>query len=487
MSPFLVIGRTPASRYLLALLPWAIGCGEELPSASDPGELLVSIVSSGRAIDPNGYLVHIDNGPGIRMASNGTRVFALHPGQHTISLSDVSSTCILLTNSWVKFISPGGQSVLELRIECPAPGAIVVRTATTGVDQDPNGYLVIVNGSAPVDIGPDGFVRIDKVRKGGAIVELRGVAGNCEVEGTRSWVVTVDELGTSEVQLNIICRQRTVYPAGEYLVVARRRNYSSDQDLFLLTADGRELEQLTDHPDDDIAPSFSPDGDRIAFLRAERSSFEAARILIVSLDSGEETTLPQRSQYRVGWSPDGNRLAINRQGTLSIVTLDGTAGANLAISINGEAHWSPDGSRITFHRGSQAESNVYVVDADGANLRQISNGGYREAGPWSPSGDQLLIRVSGPMACAFLGWPSPCGAAPLDLATLDPASGSEKKIVTVYDEYGPAWTTAGDEIVFLSWDAGQSDVYVMSLDGELVVNLTRSFTLEESFAIGRRR
>jgi WD40 repeat protein len=487
MSPFLASGRTPASRYLLALLPWAIGCGEELPSASDPGELLVSIVSTGRAIDPNGYLLHVDHGPGIRMAANGTRAFVLPPGQYTITLDDVSSSCILLGNTWVKFISAGRQSVLELRIECPAPGSVVVTTSTTGLDRDPDGYLLVVNGLTPLEIGPDGFVRINQVRAGQATVDLRGVAGNCDVQGSRSRGVTVEELGTSELQLDITCRNRTIYPAGEYLVVARRLNHSADQDLFLLTSDGTELEQLTDHPDDDIAPSFSPAGDRIAFLRAARTSFEPARVLIFSLDSGQETVLPQRSHYRVGWSPDGNQLAINREGNLSVVTLESNTESSLALSINGEAHWSPDGSRIAVARGSQAEGNIYVVAANGADLRQLTKGGYREAGPWSPSGDQLLIRVSGPMSCAFLGWPSPCGAAPLDLATLDPVSGSENKIVTVYEEYGPAWTTAGDKIVFLSWDAGQSDVYLMSLDGDRVVNLTRSFTLEESFAIGRRR
>lgn len=487
MSPFLPSGRTWVLRYLLAVLPWVIGCGEDLPSATEPGELLVSIVSTGRGIDPDGYVVHIDQEPGVRVASNGSRVFVLGPGQHTITLGDVSPTCILLSTTWVKFISAGRQAVLELRIECPAPGAVVVRTTTAGIGRDPDGYLVVVNGSAPIEIGAEGFIRVDQVRAGNAVVELRSVAGNCAVQGARSRGITVEELGTAEVRLDVTCRQRTVYPAGEYLVVSRRQDYSGDHDLFLLTADGRELEQLTDHPDDDVAPSFSPAGDRIAFLRATQGSPQPASILIVSLDSGQETTLPQPTYNRVNWSPDGNRVLINRLGVLVVAETDGTLVSNLSFPINREAYWSPDGRRIAFHHGSLAESDVYVVDANGANLRQVSTGGYREAGPWSPSGDQLLIRVSGPSACAFLGWPSPCGAPPMDLAMLDPADGAEQRIVTVYEEVGPAWTPAGDEIVFLAWDVGQPDVYAMSLDGERVVNLTRSYTLEESFAIGRRK
>ena len=486
MSPSPASGPASVLRYLVALLPWVIGCGEELPSASEPGELLVSIVSTGQAIDPDGYLVHIDGGPGVRVASTGVRTFELSPGQHTISLGDVSSTCILLSPTWVKFISAGRQAVLELRIECPAPGAVVVTTATSGIDQDPDGYLVMVNGGVPQEIGSDGVLRIEAVRAGNAVIELRGVAGNCTVEGARSRTVTVTEVGTTEALIDISCRHRTDYPAGVYLVVTRRRDYSSDLDLFLLTADGRELEQLTDHPDDDFAPSFSPAGDRIAFLRAERGRPDPAHIRVLNLATAQETALPQQTYYRVGWSPDGNRIAINRLGNLVIVTWDGFTSTNLSMSIDGEAHWSPDGGRIAFTQGSQTERNVYLVDADGSNLRQVSTGGHREAGPWSPSGDRLLIRVSGPVQCAFMGWPS-CYYVPLDLATLDPVTGAEQSIVTVFDEYDPAWTPTGDEIVFLAWDAGQPDVYVMSLTGERVVNLTRSFTLEEGFAIGRRQ
>ena len=488
MSPFPPSGRSWIYCCLLALLPWAIGCGEELPSATEPGELLVSIVSTGPAIDVDGYLVQIDQEPAVRVASNGSRRFVLGPGQHTITLSDISFPCSLLSPSRVmKFISAGQQAVLELRVECLAPGAVVVRTATTGVDRDLDGYLVVVNGAPPVAIGAEGFVRVEQVQAGEAIVTLRDVAGNCDVDGQPSRTVAVEALGTAEVRLDIICRQRTVYPAGEYLVVSRRRDNLGDHDLFLLTIDGRELEQLTDHPDEDFAPSFSPAGDRIAFLRAVQGSPQPASIRIVNIDNGQETALPQATHHRVNWSPDGNRILINRLGTLVVANRDGTPGSDLSLPLNGEAYWSPDGRRIAFHHGSLAESHVYVIDVNGANRRQVSTRGYREAGPWSPSGDRLLIRVSGPGSCAFLGWPSPCAVPPMDLAILDPSDGAEQLIASVYEEQGPAWTPAGDEIVFLSWDAGQPDVYVMSLDGKRVVNLTRSFTLEESFSIGRRR
>ena len=136
MSPLLSSGPASVPRYLLALLPWALACGEELPSASDPGpgELRVSIVTTGEWIDPDGYLVHIDLQTGVRVASNGSRVFILRVGPHSITLSDVSPTCILHSLNWRTFISTGQQSVLEVRVKCPEPGYDPGYDVTTGLD-----------------------------------------------------------------------------------------------------------------------------------------------------------------------------------------------------------------------------------------------------------------------------------------------------------------------------------------------------------------
>ncbi len=56
-----------------------------------------------------------------------------------------------------------------------------------------------------------------------------------------------------------------------------------------------------------------------------------------------------------------------------------------------EARWSPDGKRVAYRTGGQ----LWIVDADGANARRISNVNAGASGPvWSPTGDRIAF-VSG--------------------------------------------------------------------------------------------
>ena len=473
------------SRRLLFVLCGVAGCQtEELASVnSERGEVVVTIVSTGRAVDANGYLLRVDNQAFLRVPANGDVIFQLYPGQHHFQLSDIAGNCTLIEGSLVKFVAAGRQSQLSIRVECPAPGTILVATGTTGPATDKDGYLVVVNGSAPYEIPGDGEIRIPGNRVGTSLIELRGVAGNCTIEGERSRQVAVVELGTSSVRFDVNCQARTAYGPGEYLVVARRETPTRDLDLYLLRADGTELEQLTDTPDEEFAPSISPAGDQIAFLRPDQIG---GNLYLLDLATGRERQLPRRTHFPISWSPDNRLMAVNQLGVLQIVRTDGSLAATPTDRIDSQPFWSRDGNRLAFSRGATEGRNVFVINRDGSNLRQVTQQGYREAGPWSPQEEVILIRIGGPTACAFQGYPYPCDYAPSNLATLNPANGDELAIVTVFDEETPAWTPEGDGVLFIAWDMGNPDVFEITLDGTRVVNLTRSLALEEWFSIGRR-
>ena len=474
------------SRRLLFVLCGVVGCGsEELATVnSERGELVVTILTTGKAVDVNGYLLQIDNQNPLRVPANGDVVFQLFPGQHHIRLTDIAGNCTPFGGSLVKFVAAGRQSTLQIEVQCPAPGTILVATGTTGTALDQDGYLVVVNGSAPYEIPRDGEIRIPGNRVGTTLVELRGVAGNCAIEGDRARRVAIVEQGTSSVRYNVNCKARAVYGPGEYLVVARRLNQTRDLDLYLLRADGTELEQLTDTPDQEFAPSISTAGDRVAFLRPDQIG---GNLYLLDLATGVERQLPQRTSYPVSWSPDDATLAVNQLGRLQIVKTDGSVVSTPTDWIESQPFWSRDGNRLAFSRGDTESRNVYVINRDGSNIRQVTRQGYREAGPWSPLEEVILIRISGAIACAFQGYPYPCGFAPSDLATLNPANGDELLFGTVYDEQTPAWTPGGDGVLFIAWDMGTPDLFEVSLDGRRVVNLTRSPELEEWFSIGQRR
>ena len=47
-------------------------------------------------------------------------------------------------------------------------------------------------------------------------------------------------------------------------------------------------------------------------------------------------------------------------------------------------NWSPDGSQIAFDSDRDGDLNVYVMDADGGNIRQLTRTKFATAPKWSP-------------------------------------------------------------------------------------------------------
>jgi TolB protein len=478
----------PAGRIRLSLCALSLACGgHEVPGPSeDPGQLLIRVFSHGLETPVQGYLLAVDGGPTIRIPGNGELVLDLPPGRHQIRLLEVPAACTPLEGSWMRFIGSGLQSLLEVRVECLAPGTVLVSTATAGVDPDRDGYHIVINGTAH-PIGLQSEVEFANVRPGAARVELRSVAGNCTVGGGARRAVPVEEREIASVSFEIACRARPQFGPGDYIVVSRRAHPQEDSDLYLLNDQGGQLAKLTDHPADEFGPTFSPDGNRIGYLRADRFGQSTPVTRVLELTSGQESQVPQSTWFPVSWSPDGSRMALNVAGELILVNADGGGAVTVTSGAVGRAWWSPDGTRLAFTRGALEAGNVYLIDLHGSNIRQVTLLGNRQAGPWSIGGEALLIQVSIPGGCVFKGWPSPCGPVPLDLALLDPDTRSEQLLTTPYDELHPEWSPDGQRVLFIAYDGGQPDLFALSLDSKQVVNLTRSFSFEESFSIVRRR
>ena len=57
-----------------------------------------------------------------------------------------------------------------------------------------------------------------------------------------------------------------------------------------------------------------------------------------------------------------------------------------------EVHWSPDGKRLLFAAGSEAQTELWVVRADGSGLRRLTANSARETTPsWSPDGSSIAF------------------------------------------------------------------------------------------------
>ena len=168
-------------------------------------------------------------------------------------------------------------------------------------------------------------------------------------------------------------------PDGRQIVFTSGRDQNRSSDIYVMDTNGRNLRRLTNHPGLDSFPAWSPNGRRIAFTstRDEKNNFD---IYIMNADGGSPhrlTNNPAMDNFPA-WSPDGRRIAFSswRDGG-GIYVMDAN-GHNIVRLTSGEDQfpvWSPDGWQIAFEGGGPHGPNreIFVIDVDGKKKRNLTH------------------------------------------------------------------------------------------------------------------
>ena len=226
-------------------------------------------------------------------------------------------------------------------------------------------------------------------------------------------------------------------PAGRFAYSTRAG------DIWVVDADGSHRRQLTHSGGGfDFGPTWSPDGQRIAFqtTRGTRPPAGETNIFVVDVRTGRERQLTVPTRFRYGgsspdWSPDGKLIAFASPHGLALVSPaggpvrllgfagegpvwspDGTrlayaAGHDLYVAARDGSHarrltrdpgdefpgaWSPAGTKLAYFRGANGAGHTWVIGADGSGARQVTNGpGTQFAAGWLGNG-RLLVGISKP-------------------------------------------------------------------------------------------
>ena len=116
-------------------------------------------------------------------------------------------------------------------------------------------------------------------------------------------------------------------------------------------------------------------------------------------------TSQRKSRFLPAWSPDGRQIAFNSRplgilGDIYVMDADGNNIRRLTNRPDGcDLHptWSPDGKQIAFAAGGRqrVDFDIYVIDTDGGNIRPLTDDRASDNDPaWSPDGKQIAFRSS---------------------------------------------------------------------------------------------
>lgn len=280
--------------------------------------------------------------------------------------------------------------------------------------------------------------------------------------------VTVQAGITSTANFSLICRR-----------IALNFHSSFDFEIHTINQDGSGETPLTNDTElNDLDPSWSPDGTKLAFSVSPAAVPEGQGCCIgeISVMNANGTgrvqlTTDNFADLEPAWSPDGSRIAFvsNRDGNIELYVINADGSGSLT-RLTTTAHserdpsWSPDGTKLAFDAGGK----IFVMNAvPGAPQTQLAIDAFFDFEPsWSPDGARIAF---------FSGPGTPPGGEPGDgdglneiWVTNADGSGSPTQLThnTGFD-FEPDWSPDGSKIVYVSVDRfpAADGVYTMNADG----------------------
>lgn len=247
---------------------------------------------------------------------------------------------------------------------------------------------------------------------------------------------------------------------------------SAQKEIWVMDYDGANQHAVTHLGTISLSPRISPDGSRLAFSSAGKSSWE---ILMYSMELNRMVSFARFGGMNLSpsWSPDGKlAFSSSRNGYPNIFVVEGSGG-NLKRLTSGQGPdvsptWNrKTGAQIAFVSGRTGLPQIYTMEADGTNAQRVTDQGYAVSPNWSPNGQFLTF--------SWMRKYGPGEPGSNDIYLMDVAS---KQWVQLTHDAGrndfPCWSPDGRHIVFQSHRSGSDQIYTMLADGTNVKQLTFS-------------
>lgn len=211
-------------------------------------------------------------------------------------------------------------------------------------------------------------------------------------ESLKGWNLWKTSLGGRSTQITSVPGSAlgpAMLPNGRDMVVSLSKD--GNNELYVVSLDGKVKDRLTKRSEIDIAPSVSPDGKKLCFSSGVVASLH---VYVMEIATRAIKQLTRVGMYNdsCAWNPNQNQILfsgmdVDREFDIFSMNDEGLQMERLTYDAknNETPDWSPDGKLIVFASRRTGKEEIYVMKADGTQISKITDLPGKASQPtWSP-------------------------------------------------------------------------------------------------------